>query len=88
MDTIFLGNDDQKNLVGSKLSKFCSLCRIISSECVYIAPELSTTRQVVFAMKSICLQLHAKYEGNPSIGIHKHLKQKLLLLKQIKGDHN
>ena len=27
MDTIFLGNDDQKNLVGSKLTKFCSLCR-------------------------------------------------------------
>ena len=24
---IFLGNDDQKNLVGSKLTKFCSLCR-------------------------------------------------------------
>ena len=28
MDTIFLGNDDQKNLVGSKFSKFCSLCRL------------------------------------------------------------
>ena len=27
MDTIFLGNDDQKNLVGSKLTKFCSLCK-------------------------------------------------------------
>ena len=26
MDTIFLGNDDQKNLVGSKLTKFWSLC--------------------------------------------------------------
>ena len=26
MDTIFLGNDDQKNLVGSKLTKFCFLC--------------------------------------------------------------
>ena len=26
MDTIFLGNDDKKNLVGSKLTKFCSLC--------------------------------------------------------------
>ena len=26
MDTIFLGNEDQKNLVGSKLTKFCSLC--------------------------------------------------------------
>ena len=26
MDTILLGNDDQKNLVGSKLTKFCSLC--------------------------------------------------------------
>ena len=27
MDTIFLGNDVQKNLVSSKLNKFCSLCR-------------------------------------------------------------
>ena len=28
MNTIFLGTDDQKNLVGSKLTKFCSLCRL------------------------------------------------------------
>ena len=30
MNTIFLGNDDQKNLVGSKLTKFGSLCKKIS----------------------------------------------------------
>ena len=27
-DTIFVGNDDQKNLVSSKLTKFCSLCSV------------------------------------------------------------
>ena len=27
----------------------------------------------------------AKYEGYPSVGIHKQLKQKLLLSKEVKG---